>query len=503
MLVMTTALLLRVRSDIDQSQVVLTMLLVVLGGCLAGGRPLGFALAITSTEVIDFYFQAPYGVWSVPKPLDLVILLTFVSTAFVATELLTRAHDAAARAQARANEVETLSRLGAETLRFASSDEVIEAIASLVRRELDADSCVIVPRDTKTRGGRSMFATPHSGTASMDSSEVALVMTRALDRSRPVLAHAGGRIEEHPDTDIARPATGVVRARILAIPLSAEGRNIGVLMVQNATELELDGAKRRLLGALCFYAALGLERMRLITAAAYSEALRESQRAKDEIFAGVSHDLRTPLTTIKVLAQSGGERSSAAIVEQADRLARLVGDLLDVSRLRAGAPPLVPELNTVEDLIGAALRRAEGIRNGRTIEAVIDYDSPALVGRFDFVHTLRIVGNLLDNALRHTPDDGVVQLGADREEGWVVIRVSDRGPGIPASERARIFEPFYRPENTALDGGHAGLGLSIARTLAEAQGGSVEYADRAGGGSVFAVRLPAADVSEMSAAESA
>ena len=238
--------------------------------------------------------------------------------------------------------------------------------------------------------------------------------------------------------------------------------------------------------------------------AAYSEALRESQRAKDEVFAAVSHDLRTPLTTIKVLAQGGaerGERSSVAIVEQADRLARLVSDLLMVSRFRAGDMPLAPELNTAEDLIGAVLRQAEGVRRGRTIEVQIDYESPALVGQFDFVHTLRILGNLVDNALRHTPEDGTVQIRAERDGPMLVLTVADRGPGVPEHERERIFEPFYRPAGFSRDSGHAGLGLSIARSLADRQGGSVSYADREGGGSLFVLRLPAADVTDLAVNE--
>src|SRR5258708_27210100 len=136
--------------------------------------------------------------------------------------------------------------------------------------------------------------------------------------------------------------------------------------------------------------------MRLMDEAAQSEALREVQRAKNEIFASVSHDLRTPLTTIKVLAQSGasrGEPSSLAIVEQADRLARMVGDLLEVSMLRTGGFSLSPELNTADDLVGATLRQAEGILNGRRIDVKLASDSPALVARFSFVHTPRLMVN--------------------------------------------------------------------------------------------------------------
>jgi len=127
----------------------------------------------------------------------------------------------------------------------------------------------------------------------------------------------------------------------------------------------------------------------------------------------------------------------------------------------------------------------------------IDLDAPALVGRFDFVHTLRILCNLLDNGLRHSPPAAAVELRATREGRWLVFSVADRGAGVPPEERGRIFEAFYRPADATPDGGHAGLGLSIARGLAELQGGIVEYQPREAGGSVFTLRLPAADVHEL------
>jgi two-component system sensor histidine kinase KdpD len=274
-------------------------------------------------------------------------------------------------------------------------------------------------------------------------------------------------------------------------------------VVRGLPVLALDAARRRFLAALSYYAALSIERMRLVSEAAHSEALREANRAKDQILASVSHDLRTPLTTIKVLAQgaqSRGEPSAAAIVEQADRLARMVADLLELSRIRAGSFSVTPELNTAEDLVGAALRQAQGILDGKSIVPHVDLDSPVLVGTFDFVHTLRILGNLLDNALRYTPSGGAVDLWACREGANLVFVVADRGTGVHPAERERIFDAFYRPAGTAPDSGHAGLGLSIARTLAELQGGTLTYSFREGGGSQFTLRLPAADLDEPAVA---
>ena len=502
MLAPVTLVLLWSRREADQSHVSLTMLLVVLGGSVAGGRALGFTLSAVCITLINYFFQSPYDRFMVNKPFDWIVLLNFLATSFVVTELLARARQEAEAADARASEVEALSRLGAESLQYATAEEALVAIAELVRRAMGADACAIVPRGPPRgmRAGMSGDELPPINASEMEQH----VWAHAVDMGRPVLLNENNVLTEHSGADIDKPAALVIRARFLALPLRAEERIIGVLIVRGNEPLVLDAPLRRLLAALGYYAALGIERLRLMGEAAQAESLREVQRAKDQIFASVSHDLRTPLTTIKVLAQSGaarGEPSSIAIAEQADRLARMVGDLLELSRLRTGNFSLSPELNTADDLVGAALRQAEGMLEGRQLEVQIDFESPALVGRFDFVHTLRIVGNLLDNALRHTAEGGTVKVSAERDERWLVIAVADRGAGVAAGEQERIFESFYRPADATPDAGHAGLGLSIARTLADLQGGSVVYKARDGGGSIFELRLPAADVDEMAASD--
>jgi two-component system sensor histidine kinase KdpD len=498
LLALSTFLMLPSRVEIKEAHPSLVMLLVVLGGSIAGGRALGFTLAVVSTLLIDYYFQPPYELFVANTMLDWVVLLAFLATAFVATELLTRARQQAVAAEARASEVEALSRLGAESLQYATAEQALEAIAGLVQRAMGADACTIVPSDVpRSSRGSGSYDVQDGNQARHASQMEHEASARAIRAGRPVFLGADNVLREHANTDISKPSSLLVRAQLLALPLRAEERIIGVLVVRGDAALVLDAPRRRLLAALGYYAALGIERMRLMAEAAQAEALRESQRIKNEFFASVSHDLRTPLTTIKVLAQSGAERgepSSIAIAEQAERLARMVGDLLEVSALRTGSFSLTPELNTAEDLVGAALRQAEGILNGRRIDVQIDFDSPALVGRFDFVHTLRIVGNLLDNALRHTPEGGIVELRAERHEQWLVLTVADRGSGVASFERDRIFEPFYRPADATPDTGHSGLGLSIARSLAEVQGGTVSFEARAGGGSIFALRLPAADI---------
>ncbi len=332
------------RGDIDQAHVVLPYLLVVLGGSVSGGRSLGLALACVSFLLIDFFFQFPYDLLTVAKPLDWVILASFLVTSIVATQLLALARSEAAEARRQADEV----------------------------------------------------------------------------------------------------------------------------------------------------AALSAEREHLIAEAEHAKAL-------NIVLASVSHDLRTPLTTIRALAQDlalRGDENAAIIELQAERLSRFVADLLDLSRLKGNAFTVTPELNTAEDLIGAATRQVSGLLNGRNIVPQINTEEPVLLGRFDFVQSLRILNNLLENALRYGPSGSTVELGVARDGGELIFTVSDRGPGIAAAERDRVFDPFFRGSESPPDSNGVGLGLSIARRLAEIQGGSLRYEARSGGGSVFILHLPAAELAE-------
>jgi len=169
---------------------------------------------------------------------------------------------------------------------------------------------------------------------------------------------------------------------------------------------------------------------------------------------------------------------------------------VDFSRLDGGGIALTIEANEAEDLLGVALERVSGAANGRTITVTLDPAEPLLFGRFDFTQTLRALVNLLENALKYSPQDTTVDVTVKREPQWLRFSVADRGTGIAVAERERVFDPFYRAPGVAPDTNGAGLGLSIARALAEAQGGSLAYEPREGGGSVFILRLPAIDVRE-------
>jgi len=235
---------------------------------------------------------------------------------------------------------------------------------------------------------------------------------------------------------------------------------------------------------------LGLARTNLAREAERVAALRDADRLKDAFVAGVSHDLRTPLTTIRALAvemRTSDPDRAVVVEEEAQRLNAMVTDLLDLSRVRSGAVPLDLQVIAAEDLVGAALQRISGVPGAEGIEVRLPKDGSLPVGRMDFVQALRALANLLENALRHT--DGPVELEVTVEGAWLAFAVLDRGPGLvePTSDAPASGSPVER----------TGLGLAIARSLAEAQGGSVRYQPRPGGGSAFTLRLPAEAIPEL------
>ncbi len=481
------------REDMEQAHVVLVYLLVVLGGSVSGGRSLGLAIACAGFILIDYYFQPPYDTLSVGKPLDWLVLLAFLATAAVTTQLLTLARTEAAEAKRRAQEIGSLARLGSEALNAGPAEEALAKIAQVIRTTLGVEECEIHRWD----GSQVVPGTSHR--SSGDGAEPSIV---DVSNAVTLTAQSAG-----PEDQPGAPTPGEVDPRKLdlvrvthdgassvLVPLTVHSRTVGVLRLTDSAPISVDAEKRRFLAALAYYAALGVERVALVAEAEHAEALREADRLRDVLIASLSHDLRTPLTAIKAAAQQqkGHSEGAEIIVQQADVLSRLVGDLLDWSRIKAGAFPLSLELNTADDLLGAVTRQ---FSDRATLKIDIDWNQPALVGRFDFLQALRILTNLVENALRYSPLECAVELGVRRERDALLFTVSDRGPGVALAERERIFEPFYRPVAAIPDAARAGLGLSIARQLAEIQGGALTFSVRPDGGSVFTLRLPAADVS--------
>ena len=441
-LLAAAAMLLFVRGQLDKAHVALVFLLVVLGGSAAGGGVLGVALASTAFVIFDVGFLPPYNTLRVADPLDWIVLFAFLVTSIVGAQLLERQRSEAEIARSRTAEIDRLATLGAETLNAPRPEDALRAIAEVIRQLMGTDRCVIT-----------------------------LGAAATTDNTLPT--------------------------RMMNIPLSIRGVVVGTLSLSTHRPFMLSRDQQRVLNALSYYAALGVERLRLADAEAEAGTLRRADRLKDALLASVSHDLRTPLTTIKGIANEiarGGDPSRAYVIEEeADRLSSLVDDLLELSQLSAGEMPVETALNTADDVIGAALQRVESALQDRQIETVLEGEWLLLVGRFDFVHTMRILTNLLENAAKYAPPRTGIVLRVWREGALLRFAVEDGG-SIAEADRERIFEPFVRGTNAGANTRGTGLGLSIARRLAEVQGGSLEYAPLPDVSNRFVLTVPAADV---------
>jgi two-component system sensor histidine kinase KdpD len=496
-----TGLMLLVRESLEKAHFALAYLLVVLGGSARHGRSLGFALAIVAFLTFNFFFIRPYHTFAIAAPADWLVLFTFLATAAVAAQLLATARSEAETARQRAAEVDRLATLGAETLNVAGAGEALAAIVAVIRDTLRADRCEIYLRPDTAESLTLITGAgdePRTGAPPPSYAGAPLIEWIAANGRQAIVRDDGGiRIESAAG---APELADIAEARMILIPLRVRERTVGVLRIAHSRVLRLDRAQQRFLMTLSYYAALGAERVRLAAAADRVESLSRADRLKDALLASVSHDLRTPLTTIKALAHdiaAEGDDRAITIEEEADRLNRFVADLLDLSRLTGGALVVRPEINAAEDLLGAALQRVGGSTNGRVVNASLDPGEALLLGKFDFVHSLRALVNLIENACKYSPPGAAVDVTVRRNGDAVEFTVADRGPGVPTDERERIFEPFYKSTGVEPDVGGAGLGLSIARRLAEAQQGSVRYSPRDGGGSVFTLRLPLAEFNEV------
>jgi two-component system sensor histidine kinase KdpD len=540
------------RPHLDKAHVVLGYLLVVLGASAAGGARLGHVVAALAFVAFDFLFLPPYYTLVVANPLDWLILVSFLIVSAVAAQLLARAQATAAEATARAGELDHLAALGAETLGAAGATEALAAIAAVVHQALDVDACEVYRRDPD--GDLRLAVSRPSGAEAGRAAPLPEGLLRWLqqgERSALELVDGTVRLPGAPGEGHAAAATGAAtgagsvmpslssgasgagteaqlaalrfvmrddapssfprrhappgdsagggatRARALLLPLVARGQTVGMLRVVDGAGLTLASAQARLLVAMAYYAALALERARLVESVEHAEAERRLEALRSALLTAVSHDLRTPLTTIKALAHEltqGAPRDRAAVIEaEADWMNALVGDLLDLSRIQAGAVQADVAVNTADDLVGVALQRAAGALRAHRVDVELA-DDPLLAGRFDLSQTIRVLVNLLENAAKYAPPGSAIVVRAGRDNGHFVVDVLDRGPGVPDAERERIFEPFYRPVGTPPDVRGTGLGLSIARGLTEAQGGRLRYAPRPGGGAMFTIVLPAADV---------
>ena len=281
----------------------------------------------------------------------------------------------------------------------------------------------------------------------------------------------------------------------LHLPLVAGDRATGVLSLQFRETAPLSPPQRDLLDAFIRQIALVLDRQRLRDAELEAKLVAESERLGKTLLNSVSHELRTPLAAINTAASglhNAGPLSPAQqaltdeLEEAAGRLNRLVQNLLDLSRLEAGHLKANPDWHDLRDVITAARDSLGRALAGHPVTLDLPSDLPPV--KLDAMLTEQILVNLLGNAAMHTPPGTRVEVRARLDAGKLVLEVADNGPGLPAGDATRWFDKFQRGPDAAAGG--TGLGLSLVKGFAEAQGGSVAAANRSTGGACFTVRLP-------------
>jgi len=450
---LATAPLLAFRDEVDKTTVVLAYLLVVTAAAVAGGLGPGIIAAALGFLAFDFLFLQPYHHILVDDPQDWLSLAVYLLVAVVVSLLVASSERRRAQAERRERETRMLFDLSTSLVARGSLDDTLRGVVGTVRSLFDLAGCAIMlPSDDGVR-----------------------------------VAAVDGQVPDDPEP-----------GRALTVPMRSGEHAVGALVVV-AGGPEPSGfgeAERRVLATFANQAALAVERGQQEAERNRALALQETDRLRTALLNSVSHDLRTPLASIKASASSlldrdvdwsDAEREEflATINTEVDRLTRLVHNLLDMSRIEAGAldPHLVE--SSVDEVVGPVVRRARAAGHQRVGVDVPEELAPVLV---DPVRLDQVLTNLLDNA-RSYAAGSPVQVVARQAVDTVELRVVDHGPGIPDPERERVFDQFYRlkggrrPEGT-------GMGLAICRGIVEAHGGSLRAERTPGGGATFVLTLP-------------
>jgi two-component system sensor histidine kinase KdpD len=315
------------------------------------------------------------------------------------------------------------------------------------------------------------------------------------EREAALLADVAGHLLAGSDLDEERPWLDAKTADVLGVSSVAIDPTDGAVRLPGQAELRPD-VRDRFLPALRALLAVAVDRQRLEREALEAETLRRSDLVKTALLRAVSHDLRSPLTGITTavgtlrnpslsLTESDRRDLLDTIAVDAERLGRLVGDLLDLSRLEAGSAEPQVDVWALDDLVREAIDAA-GARD------VVDIGDVRAFVYVDAVQVERSLANLIENAIKFSPPGGRVHVNLTTTSEEAILRVVDQGAGLPRSELERVFEPFYRREGDQRAG--AGLGLAIARGFATANGGRLWAESRPGQGATFALALPRAHV---------
>jgi len=470
--------LLAVRPDVSKTNVVLTFLAVVVVAAATGGLGPGAVAAVAGFLAFDLLFLPPYHTLVVSDRQDYLSLAVYLLTAFVVSYLVGALERRRIQAERREQETRTLYELSTSLVAHGSLDDTLTSVVRTVRSLFNLAGCAIVlpdgrdgvriaARDGETPSGLERILAPTSGTG------------------------VGGRLQP---------------GQALTVPLRAGAEPVGALVVvAGGPGSPIFGeAERRLLATFANQAALAVEQGRQEDERARTRALEEIDRLRTALLNSVSHDLRTPLASIKASASSlldpevtWNERERheflVTIDEEADRLTRLVHNLLDMSRIEANALDPRVEETSLAEIAGSVVRRvrssASESSRGQRVDVRVPETIPPVLA--DPVLLEQVLANLLDNAVRYADGSPIAVVGRELGDS-VELRVVDHGPGIPEPERERIFDQFYRLKGGGKRPEGTGMGLSICRGIVAALRGGLRVETTPGGGATFILTLPLA-----------
>lgn len=432
----------------ETAVVAVLYVLAVVIAARVGGAAAGIAASILSFLALNFFFTQPLHTFKVAAPEDLVSLVVFLLTSVIVGVLLSAALDAKAKAQRRELEARLVNRMATRLLASEPIDKVLDDLARGIIQVFQLQACVI----TTT-------LTAPSTTPSLEDT---------------------GEVED--------------------IPMKTSSLELGHIRLWMGAGRRLTEDERTVVHTLATQVALALEGTRLSEEVRRAELAAHASQLKAALFSGVTHDVKTPLAAItaavtslmegKEFPEDARREHLETIKQEAERLHRVVNNLLDVARLRAGALVAAKKPSPIDELMEGVLNRLRPQLQGREIEIRVGDDVPEVP--MDVVQIDQVLTNLIENALKFTPEGSPISLLAVGGQHGVRVTVADRGPGVVKSDRARILEPFEHGDSA---NSGTGLGLAICNAIVIAHGGRMWISDNPHGGAAFTFELPCDDES--------
>jgi two-component system sensor histidine kinase KdpD len=463
--------------DISPTNLVVIYLLSVVLAAFYLGRGPAIMTSILSVFVFDFFFVPPSFTLAVADTEYLLTFFGFLSVALVISQLAAMVKEQAESSQRREIQAVALYELGRDLTGTTGMDSVARTVITHVGQTFDREVAIFLAAEGNAL--RTYATSPRLVVSEDDLGVAAWAFEHGQEAGR--------------GTDTL--PTAPMRYQ----PLNTVNGVVGVLGVKPPSpDRLLTRDQVRTLSAFANQIALAIERVRLAEQTRQTEMLEITDKLQNALLNSISHDLRTPLVSItgalsslsddRVTLDDSDRRSLIETAsEEADRLNRLVGNLLDMTRLESGAMRVRREASDIQDLVGSSLEEVNFRLGNRKLVVDIPDDLPLI--QLDFVLIERVLVNLIDNALKYSPSDSSIEIRAKKAGAFVEITVSDRGVGIPKEDLNRIFDKFYRVQRPNNVSG-TGLGLAICKGIVDAHGGFISAENRPEGGTTITVALP-------------